>query len=40
MEKEYILRWINFVGDCKNIYDNRIYRIIKMILLEVERKEN
>ena len=40
MEKEHTLRWIDFVGDCKNIYDNRTHRTIKMTPLEAERKEN
>ena len=40
MEKEHTLRWSDFVGDCKNIYDNRTHRTIKMTPLEAERKEN
>merc|ERR1711873_146163 len=40
MEKEHTLRWSDFVGDCKNIYDNRTHSTIKMTPLEAERKEN
>merc|ERR1712155_175347 len=34
MEKEHTLRWSDFVGDCKNIYDNRTHRTIKMTPLK------